>query len=134
MHLLAAQAGEISDGDEAIDLGQSPADVIFLTAADTEIVALSKAGANTPYSLRLANLMQLKHPMSVDVYLEKTCGKAKLIVARLLGGRAYWSYLVDELTAFAKANDIKLALLPGCLLYTSPSPRDRTRSRMPSSA
>ena len=25
-------------------------------------------------------------------------------------------------------------LYPGCLLYTSPSPRDRTRSRMPSSA
>ena len=24
--------------------------------------------------------------------------------------------------------------VPGCLLYTSPSPRDRTRSRMPSSA
>ena len=26
------------------------------------------------------------------------------------------------------------AQLLGCLLYTSPSPRDRTRSRMPSSA
>ena len=26
------------------------------------------------------------------------------------------------------------ALLGDCLLYTSPSPRDRTRSRMPSSA
>ena len=26
------------------------------------------------------------------------------------------------------------ALFLGCLLYTSPSPRDRTRSRMPSSA
>ena len=26
------------------------------------------------------------------------------------------------------------ALLEDCLLYTSPSPRDRTRSRMPSSA
>ena len=26
------------------------------------------------------------------------------------------------------------ALLTDCLLYTSPSPRDRTRSRMPSSA
>ena len=25
-------------------------------------------------------------------------------------------------------------LFPSCLLYTSPSPRDRTRSRMPSSA
>jgi len=27
-----------------------------------------------------------------------------------------------------------LGLLKACLLYTSPSPRDRTRSRMPSSA
>ena len=27
-----------------------------------------------------------------------------------------------------------VSLLYGCLLYTSPSPRDRTRSRMPSSA
>ena len=26
------------------------------------------------------------------------------------------------------------AKVEGCLLYTSPSPRDRTRSRMPSSA
>ena len=26
------------------------------------------------------------------------------------------------------------AMVSGCLLYTSPSPRDRTRSRMPSSA
>ena len=26
------------------------------------------------------------------------------------------------------------AFFPACLLYTSPSPRDRTRSRMPSSA
>ena len=29
---------------------------------------------------------------------------------------------------------IKGKTLPACLLYTSPSPRDRTRSRMPSSA
>ena len=36
-------------------------------------------------------------------------------------------------------NEIKNAksfddMIMGCLLYTSPSPRDRTRSRMPSSA
>ena len=30
--------------------------------------------------------------------------------------------------------EVRLALLEACLLYTSPSPRDRTRSRMPSSA
>ena len=31
-------------------------------------------------------------------------------------------------------NATKAAQNKGCLLYTSPSPRDRTRSRMPSSA
>ena len=30
--------------------------------------------------------------------------------------------------------DDQTLLAPPCLLYTSPSPRDRTRSRMPSSA
>ena len=34
----------------------------------------------------------------------------------------------------ATLNSIRPQLLLGCLLYTSPSPRDRTRSRMPSSA
>ena len=33
---------------------------------------------------------------------------------------------------FAEVN--KLGKFVSCLLYTSPSPRDRTRSRMPSSA
>ena len=33
-----------------------------------------------------------------------------------------------------KENAPKLLSGTGCLLYTSPSPRDRTRSRMPSSA
>ena len=31
-------------------------------------------------------------------------------------------------------NDRLKDVIAGCLLYTSPSPRDRTRSRMPSSA
>ena len=43
------------------------------------------------------------------------------------------------LEEFAKARmagdkKVKLADVTPCLLYTSPSPRDRTRSRMPSSA
>ena len=33
-----------------------------------------------------------------------------------------------------KANIAKMEHYDNCLLYTSPSPRDRTRSRMPSSA
>ena len=30
--------------------------------------------------------------------------------------------------------NVRMVLLKGCLLYTSPSPRDRSLSRMPSSA
>ena len=40
-------------------------------------------------------------------------------------------------TAFISSSDnadFKLQWFTPCLLYTSPSPRDRTRSRMPSSA
>ena len=32
------------------------------------------------------------------------------------------------------SNGLNVEILKACLLYTSPSPRDRTRSRMPSSA
>ena len=45
--------------------------------------------------------------------------------------------LADQQLALSKEIETKRNLLmkvTGCLLYTSPSPRDRTRSRMPSSA
>ena len=45
MHLLAATPGTIADGTEAIDLGQTPGDIVFLSAADTELAALSAAYA-----------------------------------------------------------------------------------------
>ena len=38
----------------------------------------------------------------------------------------------DTLSGLKGLNELVVAL--ACLLYTSPSPRDRTRSRMPSSA
>ena len=43
--------------------------------------------------------------------------------------------LVISLAGFEKTGKTHLAFTgKSCLLYTSPSPRDRTRSRMPSSA
>jgi len=41
---------------------------------------------------------------------------------------------VARLTERLEAADVENRRLENCLLYTSPSPRDRTRSRMPSSA
>ncbi|MBI3445103.1 MAG: cobaltochelatase subunit CobN, partial [Magnetospirillum sp.] len=116
MHLLAAQAGTISDGTEAIDLGQSPADLVVLSAADTELAALA-AAYNTwegpPFSLRLANLLRLGHHMSVDLYGEQVIEHARLVVVRLLGGRAYWPYGIEQIAAICRRKGIALALLPG---------------------
>ena len=42
----------------------------------------------------------------------------------------FWTFLILELFAFVQIG----RGLWGCLLYTSPSPRDATLSRMPSSA
>jgi len=116
MHLLLAQKGSINESEEAIDLGQTPGDVVFLSAADTELASLSDAAAQLPEgcaSFRLANLMQLNHPMSVDVYAASIIAKASLVVVRLLGGKSYWDYGVETLFACAHENGVKLVFLPG---------------------
>ncbi|MBB3542075.1 MULTISPECIES: cobaltochelatase subunit CobN [unclassified Rhizobium] len=115
MHLLLAQQGTISDGEEAIDLGQSPGDVLFLSAADTELAAIAAAydEAAAGFSLRLASLMSLKHPMSVDAYIERTARHAKLIVVRALGGASYFHYALEALHAAAARSGALIAVLPG---------------------
>ena len=114
MHLLLAQKGTISDGDEAIDLGQSPGDVLFLSAADTENSSIANA-VNRVANLdwRLASLGQLTHPMSVDTYAENTAKHAKLIVIRALGGAGYFSYALEAFYATASNNNIKIVVVPG---------------------
>jgi cobaltochelatase CobN len=116
MHLLLAQKGTIAEGQEAVDLGQSPANVIFLSAADSEIGALAQTrnemGADAP-SLRLANLLSLQHPLSVDTYVERTARHATLVIVRILGGEGYWPYGLEALHAMAVTLGVKLAVLPG---------------------
>ncbi|MGE0256422.1 MAG: cobaltochelatase subunit CobN [Alphaproteobacteria bacterium] len=119
MHLLAAAPGRIDDGSEAVDLGQSPGDIVVLTAADTEIACLAAAqarrlaaDAGAP-TLRLANLLRLAHPLSVDLHVERVVRHARLVVVRLLGGRGYWPYGVDEIEAACRERGIPVAFLPG---------------------
>lgn len=116
MHLLLAQQGSLSEGNEAIDLGQAPGEVVFLSAADTELAGLAtarrKLGKAAP-DLRLASLMQLTHPMSVDTYVERTAKHARLIVVRVLGGASYFSYALETLHAAAVNGGAKIAVLPG---------------------
>ncbi|GEO85000.1 MULTISPECIES: cobaltochelatase subunit CobN [Alphaproteobacteria] len=115
MHLLLAQKGSIADGEEAIDLGQTPGDILFLSAADTELAAIASAVATRGEgpSFRLASLMSLRHPMSVDTYVERTARHARLIVVRALGGASYFHYALEALHALARRNGALIAVLPG---------------------
>jgi|APTNR8051073442_1049403.scaffolds.fasta_scaffold04548_4 cobaltochelatase CobN len=117
MHLLVAQPGRVTDGAEAIDLKQSPGDIVVLSAADTELALLSAARAGMADdgfpSLRLASLLHLGHPMSVDLYLDQTVSGARLVIVRLLGGRGYWPYGVEQLVDLGRARGIPVAFLPG---------------------
>ncbi|MBR9971577.1 cobaltochelatase subunit CobN [Magnetospirillum sulfuroxidans] len=115
MHLLAAQPGTINDGAEAVDLGQSPGEVVILSAADTELSAIAAAHARlgAPFSLRLANLLRLSHHLSVDLYVDQVIASARLVIIRLLGGKSYWPYGVEQISAVCRQRGIALALLPG---------------------
>jgi cobaltochelatase CobN len=129
MHLLVAQKGALSEGGEAIDLGQSPGDILFLSAADTELASIAAARqAAGRMAWRLASLSDLKHPMSVDTYIARMASTAKLVIVRALGGASYFSYALESLKAAASTNGFRLAVLPG---DDKPDPGLATFSSMP---
>ncbi|MEM6587528.1 MAG: cobaltochelatase subunit CobN [Pseudomonadota bacterium] len=115
MHLLAATPGRVDDGKEPVDLGQTPADIVVLSAADTELAALSEARAEMEHAptLRLANITQLGHPMSVDLHLDTCATNSRLVIARVLGGTGYWKYGCEQYAARCHESGVPLVLLPG---------------------
>ncbi|MFV0244510.1 MAG: cobaltochelatase subunit CobN [Qingshengfaniella sp.] len=121
MHLLAATPGRLDDTEEPVDLGQTPGDIVFLSAADTELAALSAARtdwAETPANgpppvLRLANLTHLRHPMSVDLHLDGCATQSKLVIVRVLGGLGYWRYGLEQYAARLAEAGIPFVVLPG---------------------
>jgi cobaltochelatase CobN len=117
VHLLAAKPGAVSDGSEAVDLGQTPGDIVFFSAADTELACLAQAQAALPAgapSLRLANLLFLGHNLAVDKYVDEIVQHVRLVViVRLLGGARYWPYGIEQVSDCCQRHRIALAVLPG---------------------
>ncbi|MDB5589761.1 cobaltochelatase subunit CobN [Enterovirga sp.] len=116
MHLQVALPHEIDDGSAARDLEQPPADIVILSAADSELAAVAAALTGrdpTRPSVALTNLLRLGHPMSVDLYVERTLATARFIVLRLVGGEGYWPHGIDSLRRWARRRRIPFACLPG---------------------
>src|SRR5271157_2969816 len=116
MHLLATTSTTLDEIVEPVDLGQPPGDVLVLSFADSDLSGLAAAWAmerEALPSVRLAHLRDLRHPMSVDLWIDRVAGRAKVIVVRLLGGLDWWRYGVERLSAAARERGIALAILPG---------------------
>ncbi|HWO09882.1 MAG TPA: hypothetical protein VNN80_10395, partial [Polyangiaceae bacterium] len=116
MHLLATRPGGYAAGDGVVDLGQAPADVVILSAADTDLLLLASALDAAPPdapSLRLANLLALRSNASVDLYVDAVLRHARVVVVSLIGGASYWPYGVERLVELACDAPLRLVLVPG---------------------
>ena len=116
MHVIFREVHGLEETAAPFDVGQSPADLVVLSFSDSDLGAFAagwhRANGSLP-TLRLANLVALRHPLSVDTYIGATLSDAKGILIRLIGGESYWAYGLQQLHAVARRRGIALAVLPG---------------------
>ncbi|KAB8317475.1 cobaltochelatase subunit CobN [Tolypothrix campylonemoides VB511288] len=117
MHRINATSGGWNPQSEGlIFLEQTPAPIVFLTSADTDIQTLAAAVPKLPTTfpaLRVANLLQLQQQVSIDDYVEKVLEFAQVIILRLLGGRSYWAYGLEVVQEIVQRNGTTLIVMPG---------------------
>ena len=98
MHWTAAQPGCLDTERELILIDQTPGEIVFLSAADTDLSCVSSVWRRRfGNRLRIAHAFSLRQPVAADHYIETVVRKSKLIVARLLGGQAYFAHFIQGL-------------------------------------
>ena len=117
MHVVFRESHGLEETDTPRDLGQSPADLVVLSFSDSDLGAFAAGYARARAqgfepSVRLANLVALKHPLSVDTYAEQTLAGARAVLVKLIGGESYWPYGLATLREMADTTGMALAVLP----------------------
>ncbi|SEE60148.1 cobaltochelatase CobN subunit [Tenacibaculum sp. MAR_2010_89] len=120
MHLISTIPGGWNPNDEGVFyIDQSPGDIVFLSSADSDLFMMNNAYKlvhnsveNAP-SFRFANLSYFKQELTIDAYVDEVISSAKIVVLKLLGGKAYYNYLCEAVTDCCQENNIKLIFLPG---------------------
>ncbi|MEC9173029.1 MAG: cobaltochelatase subunit CobN, partial [SAR324 cluster bacterium] len=98
MHRVATEAGGLDLERRLQSIKQSPAELVFVSSADTELAALARIwGPRFGSRLRLMNASLLQHPEAAEHYADHVLFHAKLAIFRLHGGKAYFPKLLDEL-------------------------------------
>ena len=115
MHWTAAEPGQL-DAERALTLiEQTPGEIVFLSAADTELYAVASIWKEQfGTRLRVASAFPLRQPVAADHYIDRVIRKAKLVVARLLGGKAYFAHFLQGLSDLNEEDSQpKLLILSG---------------------
>lgn len=114
MHRIAATPGGWNPQAEGvIFIEQTPAPIVFLTAADTDIQTLAASISKLPIgfpAIRVVNLMQLQQQLTIDTYAENVLASAQIIIVRLLGGRSYWSYGLEVVRETVQQKNLNSSL------------------------
>ena len=92
-------------------------------------LAIAALAAGSAFAQANDTLAKIKASGSITEGVRESSG-----LSYTLGNGQYTGFHYDICANIIKDIQKNLGLAKLCLLYTSPSPRDRTRSRMPSSA
>jgi cobaltochelatase CobN len=115
MHVIFRESRSLEETAVPRDLGQDPADLVMLSFSDSDLATFAagwRRGRENLPRLRLANLAELRHPLSVDTYIERTLSNARGVLVRLIGGEPYWPYGLAALRRWAREHNAALAVLP----------------------
>ena len=110
MHLLSTQPGRFVEDESVVTrLEQTPGEIVVLSSADSTLSLLAAArnrlqqeGAGYP-ELRLANLMHLRQPASLDLYVDELLRHARVLVIDHLGGASAWRYGLEQIEQLARS-------------------------------
>ena len=89
MHVVFRESHGLEETDTPFDPGQTPADLVVLSFSDSDLGAFAagwRRGHGSLPTLRLLNLVALRHPLSVDTYVERTLSGARILLIRVTAG------------------------------------------------
>lgn len=115
MHRISTESGILDAERTPEKILQTPGDVVFISAADTDLTCVAQAWRPLfEKKLRITHAAPLQKPMIAADYVEEVLSQAKLVILRLLGGKAYFPHLIEALLHL-RTHDTRprILILPG---------------------
>ncbi len=94
MHWVRGEPGGVDFERNLVLVEHDPAQIVFISAADTELVCAERHFGD---DVALVHAGPLRQPVSADAYVDEVLRESGLVVARLLGGRAYFPSLLEAI-------------------------------------